>query len=244
MTGLDSDKLRSVLVEYWASTDEYLERLAEARSIISDAIKKYSRPYVAYSGGKDSTCVLALVLEQIPNVEVIHWDYGPYYIPRRLEDEFIRNAQGIGAKHVRVLTSDLYVKLGRNARGVLGREFLGKWQYRLMEEGFDLAFVGLRAEESLKRRRRIKAGDEAGVIPECWPIKSWKWQDVWAYIWSNNLPYASIYDQYAALVGWDSARLTTFFDSEFDHLGASDVDGVVMWRFKHHPVNKKPDRPG
>ncbi len=50
---------------------------------------------------------------------------------------------------------------------------------------------------------------------------------------SHSLPYASIYDIYAPVVGWDKVRLTTFFDPEFDKLGASNLDGALMWRFKH-----------
>jgi len=217
----------------WAEMDEHKKKVEESRDIIRKALQRNKKPYVAFSGGKDSTCVLHLVMEQKPNVLVLHWDYGPYYIPRWLEAEFINNAKKIGAKNIRVETSPEYKRLGRRAVNVLGREYLGKLVPKLKEEGYDLAFVGLRREESLKRRRRINREQSIGVILECWPIADWSWKDVWAHIFSNNLPYASVYDLYAPVVGWDKTRLTTFFDPEFDKLGASNLDGVLMWRFRH-----------
>jgi len=219
----------------WAQTNEHKIRVEEAQRIIKEALRQYQKPYVAFSGGKDSTCVLHLVLEQKPDVMVLHWDYGPYYIPRWLEKEFIENAQKIGTKSIRVETSTEYLWLGRKAVNVLGREYMGRLIPALKKEGYDLAFVGLRKEESLKRKRRISRGESVGEIPECWPVQNWTWQDVWAYIFSHDLPYASVYDIYAPVVGWDKVRLTTFFDPEFDKIGASNVDGVLMWRFKHKP---------
>jgi len=222
----------------WAETDEHKQKVEESQKLISRALTKARKPYVAFSGGKDSTCVLHLVLQQKPDVLVLHWDYGPYYIPRWLEAEFIENAKKIGAKNIRVETSSEYKRLGRKAINVLGRDYIGKILPKLKEEGYDLAFVGLRKEEAVKRKLRIESGTHIGPIPECWPVGSWSWRDVWAYIFSRGLPYASIYDEYAPVVGWDKVRLVTFFDPEFDKFGNSNLDGVLMWRFRHAPVDK------
>lgn len=228
--------IKEVLKE-WAKTDEHNRKVEEAKRIITEALAKYHKPYVAFSGGKDSTCVLYLVLQQKPDVMVLHWDYGRYYIPRWLEQEFIENAKKLGAVNIRVETSHLYEELGRNAINVLGREYLGKLVPQLKEEGYDLVFVGLRKQESLKRRRRMERREHISVIPECWPIQNWDWKDVWAFIFGNNLPYASVYDEYASVLGWDKVRLTTFFDPEFDKLGSSNVDGVIMWRWRNNTID-------
>ncbi len=60
-----------------------------------------------------------------------------------------------------------------------------------------------------------------------------RWRDVWAYIFSKNLPYASVYDTYAPVVGLENCRLVTFFDPEFDKFGSGNVDSALMWRFRH-----------
>jgi phosphoadenosine phosphosulfate reductase len=226
---------KAVLKE-WAGTQEHRRTVERARAVIREALRSCRRPLVAYSGGKDSSCLLHLVLEQDPDVTVLHWDYGPHYIPRCLEAEFVENARALGAKNIRVETSGEYLRLGRRAVNVLGREYLGRLLTSMRDrEGYDLAFVGLRREESLKRRRRMDAGRFAAPFRESWPLADWSWKDVWAYIFARGLPYASVYDLYAPAVGWDKVRLTTFFDPEFAHLGTGNMDAALMWRFRHVP---------
>ena len=67
----------------------------------------------------------------------------------------------------------------------------------------------------------------------CFPLLNLTWKDVWAYIISNNLPYPSIYDRYAEVLGYDKVRLVTFFDNEFEKLGAPYLDGVLMPEFRN-----------
>ena len=224
--------IREALIA-WAHSEEFQTKLEEAKREIRTALAQAKKPYVAFSGGKDSTCVLHLVLQETPDVMVFHWDYGRYFFPRWLEAEVIENAKKIGAKVLRVESSPIYEIKKREVLNVWGRIFLGKVAPQLKGEGFDLVFVGLRAEESGRRKRRIHARRSLTAIPECYPIASWSWRDVWAYIWSRNLPYPSIYDLYAPVVGWENARLVTFFDHQFDFLGAPQVDGVLLWQFRH-----------
>jgi len=79
----------------------------------------------------------------------------------------------------------------------------------------------------------MKVKKYMSCLPEIWPLGNWTWLDVWSYIFSYKLPYVSLYNHYAPLVGWDKVRLVTLFDPEFDKLGASNVDSFLMWRFKH-----------
>jgi len=216
----------------WSQTDDYRCALADAEQTIRDALATARRPYIAYSGGKDSTALVHLVLQQAPDVMVLHWDYGRAFVPQPVHEEILRNVRQLGATHLRVETSPLYEKLGRRATNVLGRHYIGKLLPRLAEEGYDLAFVALRAEESVKRRLRIGAKRSIGPIAECWPLASWRWLDVWAYIVANGLSYLSLYDARAELVGWDRARFTTLFDPEFADVGSESVDNVLHWRWR------------
>ncbi|HPT36627.1 MAG TPA: hypothetical protein PK309_08910, partial [Bacillota bacterium] len=63
------NKWRKVLVA-WSETDEHKLQVARARDTVRRALEKCKQPYVAFSGGKDSTCVLHLVLEQAPETMV------------------------------------------------------------------------------------------------------------------------------------------------------------------------------
>lgn len=231
---MEMSEWRKVLTA-WAGTEEHRKVVSRARECIRQALAKCRKPYVAFSGGKDSTCVLSLVLEQAPETMVLHWDYGPYYIPREMEQEFIDHAKAIGARNLRVETSAEYERLGRKAINVLGREYLGKLVPKLRdEEGYDLVFLGLRAEESVKRRLKTEGSiwREKKML-NCAPIRDWSWRDVWAYIFAHDLPYASVYDLYAPVVGIQNLRLTTFFDPEFDKFGSPNLDGILMWRHRH-----------
>lgn len=212
----------------WADADEgHRKRVETARQVITDALARSRRPYVAFSGGKDSTCMLHLVLQQAPGVTVFHWDYGWYFIPRWLEQEFVDNARAIGA-------TNLIVRATGSPKPYFGlSEMFGVINELFVKQGYDLAFVGLRAEESLKRKRRIARQQSLIAIRECWPIAEWTWKDVWAYIFNHNLPYASVYGRYAPLVGLENVRLSTFFDREFEKIGAPTLDGVLMWRDRH-----------
>jgi len=221
----------------WTKTEEYHSRICEAEEIIRKAYEKISRPFVSFSGGKDSTVMLHLVLQQDSNVLVLHWDYGRYYMPREIEAEILANAQKIGAKNIRVETSIQYEKQKRKAVNVIGRDLIGRIMPKMKAEGYDCCFLGLRAEESMKRKRRTKTWLEyhgEHVAPaNVFPIRRLKWLDVWGYIVSNGLPYPKIYDLYAPLLGWDKARLVTFFDMEFEKLGSPYVDGFLLPGFRN-----------
>lgn len=217
----------------WASQPHYRALVAETRQAIARDLAQAKRPFVAFSGGKDSTVLTHLVLRQRKSVAVFHWDYGPYFVPHHIHERILCNARALGARRLIVRTSREYVRLGRSARNVVGRSLIGRVLPAMAADGWDLSFVGLRAEESPKRSRRIKAGRSLTPIRESWPLEKWRWLDVWAYIVEHDLPYLSeLYDPAAALVGWDRARWTTLHDPEFAHL-AGATDGVLHWRWRY-----------
>jgi len=224
-----NDLWRETFVQY-SQTSTHKARVSDARATIREALAN-DRCYVSYSGGKDSTAMLHLVLEQSPQVLVVHWDYGPGFMPRDIEQAIIANAKTIGATNLRVYTSQKYEEFHRPDFAVFAKEFIGRVVPRLKHLGYTCSFVGLRAEESCKRRRRIKQR-ETIIMQECWPLANWTWLDVWAYILKNDLPYLSHYDQMAELMGsYRDVRLCTLFDPQFAHLGS--VDNFLYWRFRN-----------
>jgi len=226
----------------WAETDEHNQAVSEAKEVIKKALEQFKKPYVAYSGGKDSLSMLHLVLQQNPEITVVHWDYGAYFMPREFEKEILENAGKIGVQNLLVETSPLYKKLGRKARNILGRHFLGRVVPELANQGYDCCFLGLRAEESSKRKTRTKRFfEKTRVMTNVFPLAKWRWLDTWAYIVSRRLPYPKVYDLYGPILGWDKTRLVTFFDPEFDWTGSPLLDGILMPE-KRYRVNA--GRPG
>lgn len=220
--------------EVWAETDGYEERMESASETIRGAFDLYHKPYVALSGGKDSLVMLHMILRHDPDVLVWHWDYGPHYMPRDLEQEVIDACFKLGVKHLRIDSSPRY-RWGRSEKNVLFPALFGRVQPQLIEDGHRLAFVGLRAEESNKRAcKTMGRMKNNGRMWECYPLRDLTTYDVWAYIVENDLPYCSHYDRYGKLLGIENVRMATFYDPEFYRFGSNNIDGVLMPAFKHN----------
>lgn len=222
-----------------SKTSGYRELVSKTKSLIRNVLSSFKLPYVAFSGGKDSTVMLDLLIKERPEITVIHWDFGPYYIPRNIYNSLVKNAGNIGVKNLRIHTSKKYHSQKRRAINVLGSDFLGKLVPSLAKEGFDLAFIGLRAKESYKRRAKTKNY----VVPfqshmmNCYPLRDWSYKDVWAYIVQNNVPYLSeFYDKYGLILGDKNTRFCTFFDPEFKNLGTGNLDGIIMVKNKNDDI--------
>lgn len=213
-----------------STTPEYRRAVKRSEGMIRAALDRHARMYCAYSGGKDSIVMTWLVLQQAPETMVWHWDYGRRFMPRSIEDEVNRNAATLGATTYEIVTSELY---DTDYDGKIFIPHLFRREFpRLVEAGYDGVFVGIRAQESRKRARRIAANESIGPIRETWPVAHWTWRDIWACIVANNLPYPAIYDERSALLGYDQSRMCTFFDPEFDTVGSTTVDGILHWRMR------------
>ncbi len=218
----------------WSETSEYREKVREAKGIINKALRQYTNPYVSYSGGKDSLCLLHLVLQEQNDVDIWHWDYGDTLMPRSIEKEILKNAREIGAKNI-IIKKRGDNKHAREDYKFGYRHFFISLIQLKKEKGWDLGFIGIRKEESLRRERQYSHFFDK---QSCYPILNFTWKDVWAYIVSNGISYPSIYDKYSKIYGWDKVRLVTFFDPEFDKFGSSNVDGVLMPEFRFEPLTR------
>lgn len=219
----------------WSQTEGYRERTSDAKHRIQELIKNY-RCYVAYSGGKDSTVLLHMALQADPDITVWHWDYGPYYMPRELEHEVISNAYKIGAHNVMVHTTSEYNE-GRKDEIVFFKN-LFSWVAETMSEAHDCCLLGLRAEESCRRRRKTRVQfrqikSKKYTLFEAYPIYQLTARDIWAYIVSHDLPYCSHYDRYGEILGIENVRFSTFFDPEMVARGVATLDNILMPEFKN-----------
>lgn len=216
-----------------AETPEYIAAITHSNNIIIDALSRYKKQIVSFSGGKDSLVMAHLVTQHTKDIHIFHWDYGRYYVPWHIEAETLRIMNWLSPNTL-TATSPQYEVHKRTPANIFYRSFFGSAIKKLKALGFDLQFIGLREQESLRRKRKLNGNPfRKDTIDECHPVHLLTWKDVWAYILVNDLPYLQVYDKYAALVGYDKVRFATFFDSEFDKLGASNIDGILMPEFKH-----------
>lgn len=192
----------------YARQPTFRRRLERAEQLVTEALAQATRPYVAFSTGKDSTVVLDLVWRQdasIPAVyfdahcafpeseavlerltregrPLIRWDVGDFL-------EILAEAGGPTADGVETYTM-------RKTVEIPARQVAQAYQ-------FDACFRGVRAAESNARRQRFRTypplwRDAQGMLL-CDPIWDWTTMDVWAYIVTRNLPYNALYDRMRVL---------------------------------------------
>jgi 3'-phosphoadenosine 5'-phosphosulfate sulfotransferase (PAPS reductase)/FAD synthetase len=187
----------------------FRDRVARARDAIAAMLANCRRPYVAFSGGKDSLCVLALTASVAPGIAAI-WSDDELEYPEQIP-YIPRAAEQLGA----CLTI------------VLGYAPHGGWFYPWQDQpfwrtplpgsrvigmrvedwaphaGYDGVLLGLRRQESARRRTHLAASGpwfrRANGMWQANPLAGWDVADVWALIAAWDLPYNPVYDRLAAI---------------------------------------------
>ena len=171
----------------WAKLPKYKEKLARSRLIIQEALT-IDKAYVAISWGKDSTVLLHLAQQYQPDILAAYHAH--------VERDMIANYSETIDKYISRFPTNLMVLETDQADGNIGVAMN-------IHKEYPVCFLGLRAEESINRRRSIKqyglihrygSGDLAGSWRVC-PLAWWGWKDIWAYIVTHDLPYLNTYDK-------------------------------------------------
>ena len=222
--------------ELHAETRDYQRRIKEAKKNIETVFERYENPYVAISGGKDSTVLHHLITKACgyDEVDVFHFDQGLLALPGA-RDQVEKIIQNYGGTDCIRTTEAMYDESISNEERH-GHLHSGRhgWIKRLTEErGWSLAILGIRAEESPDRRDRWsgtppthKMGDQLTVAP----IHGLTTQDVWSYIVDNKLPYHDQYDEKGELLnGIDKPhnRLSSFHSSGLDQMGERTISSFL-----------------
>lgn len=181
------------------------QRLVEqSRQTIRKALLQCRSPYVALSGGKDSTCVAALVWEQRPDVPAVYFDAACAFPEVHA---FLERLETAGRRIVR-LQCRPFLEVLREFGLLSDAVEEATMRYTVREPlqqlyqrfGHDAVFLGLRGEESPGRKAMLAHYKETfwrksdGRL-EVNPIGRWSFADVWAFIVSRGLDYCAAYDR-------------------------------------------------
>ena len=183
----------------------FARRVERANSVIAEWLECSTNPYIAFSTGKDSTVVLDLVWKQDSTVPAVYFDAQCSY-PESAEmlDTMIADGRPVMRWPTEEPFLETLKRMGLdNPR--LEYETMKKtvWQpikSLIAKYQFDGVALGLRGEECYGRRKlyQVRGGlfwQKRDSVWECLPIAQWSYNDVWAYIVSNDLKYCGVYDK-------------------------------------------------
>lgn len=212
--------------QIWADTDEYDSRVLEARSIVRKSRQPNYLAYLAYSGGKDSTAMLHLIHDIIPDIHICLYDLRP-----KIPDVYFQEILDI-CHHITGRYPTIWPRI--STKGMIS-DIINHYIPDLYHKGYRTTYVGLRRKESLNRKHRIDNNIMITRIPEVWPLRNWSADDVWAYIVSNGIKYHSYYDNRGEsdITDIRDVRFSVLFHHGFTHIGAQNLDCYHDWRFSY-----------
>lgn len=182
-----------------AATNEFRWRVRDAQRVLHRWLEHAQRPYVSWSGGKDSTCLLILLADMgrtdIPlftQCDDLDWP------EKRAHCADVARQLGFLEHEIReseVSAAEQFAKAGPGD-AIVGTfsHVIEKYERDVNPDGVAL---GIRAEESKDRRRmslRGKLWQDARGMWRCMPILHWSGEDVFALIVSKNVSYMPLYD--------------------------------------------------
>lgn len=200
-------------IEYWremyylhSCSKTYQKRLATAKEWCERFIELGVNGYVGWSGGKDST-VLAHLVNELSHGYPILSQKDDMDFPGEIEYVY-SVAQKFGfnltvvSPEIKIwdiinqydFNEDIHSK-GTDFSDTLFYDLLKKYQYENKVKG---VFLGLRAGESKGRLMNVKVNGCIYYNQEwrqliCQPLMNWEAKDVFAYLFSNNIPIMDVY---------------------------------------------------
>ena len=186
----------------WSQTRQHQSRVRRAEQRIAQWLPQVRHPYLAFSGGKDSTCCLALVRAQRPETPAIYISAECEYPEQALFLWSTPACHWFPAAEPFVQVLARYNLAQDTVETATMQAMVWEPVPRLLHHyGFDGMCYGLRMEENprtrgrhLRRRGPVFRSQRYGVLV-CAPLMDWTYNDVWAYIVSHALPYCGTYDK-------------------------------------------------
>lgn len=201
-----------------ARTPGFCRRVERALGVVEDWLTRARRPYVAFSGGKDSSAVLHLVRSLAPDVPAVH-SRADWELPETRQllaaTPGLVEIAGVN-RHAEWYTAwedSEAIPPGVVRVEVEGNSVSNSWA---RANGYDGAAIGLREQENNYRRVHLRSRGEVAWVESraawhCYPVARWATRDVWAYLLSQGVPYNRAYDRLSELgVPPDAQRVGPF----------------------------------
>lgn len=222
---------------------DYHKAVMDAWRRIDNAMNTGRKFYFSFSGGKDSTVLLDMVLHAIPMIPVLHVESG-YSLPDavefvgkikdRLGDQFheigvpmdyLQLCREFGLPHTRSSAAQ------KRVVKMIKKDNIGEWA---QSNGFTGVFWGIRSDES-RGRAMLNACHPNGVLDHrnilrVAPLAQWTSADVWAYIAENNIEYNHLYDRENCGMTRETIRNTGWLSTDGENRGR------IEWLRRNYPT--------
>jgi len=189
----------------YAKLPIYKKRIKQAREYVSRCLAASYKPCVSFSGGKDSSVLLSMVIEQRPDAMVVMYDSGAEFPETFDIIEQTEKRLGITIYILEPEMSMLELKAYADVNGPI---HISEYKRVLIEDpsrriateyGCDMFFIGLRKQESNYRLFALARMKEPYYYSEkmkffmAYPLMNLKGEDVYAYIAESRLPLHPYY---------------------------------------------------
>lgn len=212
-------------------------RITDSLEIIQNMLRLSQHPYIALSFGKDSLAMMDLVYGVKPGVKCLFLKSEESFLMYDYERLISWYTEHLGLNLHIVDTHRLseYAFDWERARKAGNRDFYLDDFF----EGWDGVFMGLRIEESKRRRQTLTAkrnnevgrfimryagGRRKGMV-RCCPMACWKASEILFYLKACNLPMLDVYQEGEHIR--TTARIT----------GDAQRQNALFWIKKSKPEN-------
>lgn len=232
------DALGPEIYELRLSARQYRQRIDDARRDIAAVLKHMRRPYVSYSCGKDSSVLAHLVRGIEPSIPLRFLSSGETRLVHNVDD-VLGWFRTRGAVIEEILIDRVFTEEWRDATWDKQRR-AGRGDLQGLTDGaWGGVFMGLRMEESKRRRTTLSIHQTPGLPPHCYrynersrlagiiracPLARWTMIDVGAYLLEHEIPHLRWYDTFG-YEGRTTARIT----------GDAVRQNVLPWLKWHDP---------
>lgn len=199
---MNTEEKYAIQDELYAKTSKpYRNRIALAKEIIREFLRITKRPHLAISWGKDSLVMLHLVQQIKPDILAVFNHC--LELPETLEarDCYLKQFPETNYKEIKSDLSYTDIKEIYNEKHMyqLAKDSAyNKCKFIFCDLNSDGCLVGLRKEESIKRRMLLKKKgliywDQSREMYKCCPMGNWKAEDIYAYAWENFIKLSKRY---------------------------------------------------
>lgn len=193
--------------------NSYKQHIKKAKETITSALPQAKKWIMSFSGGKDSIVMLDLAVKSGFNGELLYFYYSEFENPQENEDlvKYYAEKYNLKLNVLNVLScKDAWDKLGyffctpstqeeKEIAKSIDKDYRAKSTQFCKDNGFDGLFMGIRKDESNLRKMSLsQTGDtyfaKCRNMITCCPNANFTDDDVWSYIFTNDLKYLSVYD--------------------------------------------------